>query len=56
MKALETKRLIGNTEDIMSLRVLEIKDIYEVGLGEIYAEVIERPVLPIGNSTLNRSK
>lgn len=38
--------LKGNPEDLMSLRVFELNDVYEVGPSETYYEVMEYRLLP----------
>ena len=45
MNQVGDKRIIGNPEDISSLRVLEINDIYEVSPSETYFEIIEKPLI-----------
>ncbi len=45
MNQIGDKRVIGNPEDISSLRVLEINDIYEVSPSETYFEIIEKPLI-----------
>jgi hypothetical protein len=39
------KILRGNPEDIMSLRILEVNDVYEVGPNETYFEIFEYDVI-----------
>ena len=41
MNKIGDKMIIGNPEDIMSLQISEILDVYEVSPGEIYAGVME---------------
>ena len=41
MKNIGDKIIIGNPEDIMSLQIVEVFDVYEVSPIEIYAAVIE---------------
>lgn len=48
------KKLIGNNENLMSLHILEIKDIYEVANREYYYEVLEYPVLCQNRFILNK--
>ena len=45
MNQIGDKRVIGNPEDISSLRVLEINDIYEISPSETYFEIIEKPLI-----------
>lgn len=47
MEQIGDKILIGNPEDIESLRVLEVYDIYEVSLSETYFEILEYKLLPV---------
>jgi hypothetical protein len=44
MEQIGDKRIIGNPEDISSLRILEINDVYEVSPSETYFEIIEKPL------------
>ena len=39
--------LIGNPEDIRSLKIMEILDTYEVSLTETYHSVVVYPIIPI---------
>lgn len=48
------KKIIGNPEDITSLKVLEIFDVYEVGPGESYYEVIVRPLIWVDSEVVKR--
>ena len=41
----EKRKIIGNPEDIMSLKVIEINDVYEIGLNEFYYEIMEYDVI-----------
>jgi hypothetical protein len=38
------KKIIGNPEDISSLKILEINDVYEVGPSETYFEIVVKPL------------
>gem|GEM_PF-2777663 len=54
MNQIGDKRVIGNPEDISSLRVLEINDIYEVSPSETYFEIIERPLIWVDSEVVKR--
>ncbi|HPC12688.1 MAG TPA: hypothetical protein PKX33_02140 [Candidatus Paceibacterota bacterium] len=54
MSQIGDKRVIGNPEDISSLRVLEINDIYEVSPSETYFEIIERPLIWVDSEVVKR--
>ncbi|HRT03640.1 MAG TPA: hypothetical protein P5513_06835 [Candidatus Diapherotrites archaeon] len=41
------KILIGRPDDLMSLKVLKVNDVYEVSPSETYLEIIEYPLLPL---------
>lgn len=38
--------LVGNPEGLMSLRVFELNDVYEVGPSETYYEIMQYQLLP----------
>jgi hypothetical protein len=44
MNQIGDKKIIGNPEDISSLRILEINDVYEVSLSETYFEITVKPL------------
>ena len=54
MSQIGDKRVIGNPEDISSLRVLEINDIYEVSPSETYFEIIEKPLIWVDSEVVKR--
>ncbi len=54
MNQIGDKRVIGNPEDISSLRVLEINDIYEVSPSETYFEIIEKPLIWVDSEVVKR--
>ena len=45
MKNIGDRILIGNPEDIINLRVLELNDVYEVSSNETYFEIFEYNIL-----------
>ena len=49
--------LKGNPEDIMSLRVFELNDVYEVSPSETYFEIIEYKLLNwVGGRVVNGAR
>jgi len=40
------KILLGNPEDIKSLKVFELNDVYEIGPSEMYFEILNYDLLP----------